>query len=172
MKSVTCTVNLKQLDSNVWGFHFPIPSDISVPFIEEHGNRIICTFGDGHFIHAALISDGKGAHFININKEVRKRYHLELNDAVIITITRDDSKYGIYCPEEASELLEVDADFNTYFHNLTPGKQRSLLYVIAKPKSSDKRIEKAIIISEHLKINNGKLDFKMLHEAFKMGLDY
>jgi len=65
------------------------------------------------------------------------------------------------------ELLLQDEDGNKVFHRLTPGKQRSLLHIIAKPKSENIRIKKAVAILEYLKSVNGKLDFKELNLAIK-----
>ena len=64
-------------------------------------------------------------------------------------------------------LLLVDEGGSHFFHQLTAGKQRSLLHVIGKPKSSAIRLKKAVIVLDFLKINNGKLDFKLLNIAFK-----
>ena len=74
--------------------------------------------------------------------------------------------------EEMKELLEIDPEGEALFHKLTPGKIRSLLHFVNKYKSSDKRIEKSVIILEHLKANNGTLDWKTLHDAFKTGLNF
>ena len=60
---------------------------------------------------------------------------------------------------------------NTLFHNLTPGKQRNLIYIVAKPKSQDIRIRKAIVIIEYLKSSGGTIDFKELNEALKVKKD-
>ena len=70
-------------------------------------------------------------------------------------------------PEELDELMKMDVDFSTHFENLTPGKQRNIIYAISKFKSSDLRIRTAVVMAEHLKANSGKLDFKMLAQAKK-----
>jgi len=53
------------------------------------------------------------------------------------------------------------------FHNLSAGKQRTLLHLIGKPKSEEIRINKAMVVNEYLKEVNGRLDFKELNQAFK-----
>jgi uncharacterized protein YdeI (YjbR/CyaY-like superfamily) len=70
-------------------------------------------------------------------------------------------------PEEMLELLQIDNDGNKIFPDLTPGKQRSLLFIIGKPKNSDTRLRKALITIDYLKSVNGKLDFKELHAFYK-----
>ncbi|MBE62878.1 MAG: hypothetical protein CMB89_11005, partial [Flammeovirgaceae bacterium] len=54
-----------------------------------------------------------------------------------------------------------------FFHDLTPGKQRNLIYIISKVKNTDSRINKALAIIDHLTERNGKLDFKLLNEKIK-----
>ena len=63
--------------------------------------------------------------------------------------------------------MEQDEEADKYFHQLTPGKQRSLLHIIAKPKREETRLKKAVVITEYLKTNKGKLDFTALNLAFK-----
>ena len=111
--------------------------------------------------------DGKGDYFININKERRKQLGLQLGDTVTATIENDESKYGMPMPEVMEVLLAQDEEANKYFHELTAGKQRSLLHIIGKPKTESTRLRKAIVITEYLKTNRGKLDFKELQIAFK-----
>ena len=70
-------------------------------------------------------------------------------------------------PEELKTAWDLDEDGSTLFHSLTMGKQRSLVHLIGKPKSSEIRIRKALTMLEYLKSVNGNLDFKDLNEAFK-----
>jgi len=65
------------------------------------------------------------------------------------------------------ELLQIDDEGNKLFHELTPGKQRSLLFIIGKPKNSDTRLRKALMTIDYLKEANGKLDFKELQTFYK-----
>ena len=98
---------------------------------------------------------------------IRDRYNLALGDSVNVLIEEDESKYGMPLPEEMEELFLHDPEGDQLFHQLTPGKQRSLLYLIVKIKSKEKRLEKSFIILEHLKEQKGSLDFKILNQDFK-----
>jgi uncharacterized protein YdeI (YjbR/CyaY-like superfamily) len=82
-------------------------------------------------------------------------------------MVKDDSKYGMPMPDEFQEVLYQEPDASKYFHELTAGKQRSLLYIVGKVKNTESRIKKSLAIADHLVANKGKLDFKMLNEAFK-----
>ena len=70
-------------------------------------------------------------------------------------------------PEEMAELIRQDPEGDILFHTLSPGKQRSLLYMIGKPKSTDIRLRKAILVMEYLKYCGAKFDQKEMAEFMK-----
>ena len=153
-------------ESELWGYHIKVPAKLAAPFIEKN-RRILLQVNDLAAYSCALMPDGNGHYFININKERRKQLGLQLGDTVTATIQNDESKYGMPMPEVMEILLLEDEEANKYFHQLTPGKQRSLLHIIGKPKTEATRLKKAIVITEYLKTNRGNLDFKELQFAFK-----
>ena len=115
----------------------------------------------------ALMPDGIGQYFININKEHRNKLKVIKGSMVTVSSAEDTSEYGMPMPEEMQELLYQDEEGSRVFELLTPGKKRTLLHLIGKIKSSDIRITKSIKIINYLKSVNGKLDFKELNEALK-----
>ncbi len=153
-------------NDNVYGHHLIIPEEVVEYFSKKKVKRFICTLNDVHSFPCAILPK-RGIHFIHINAEVRKKCRLQIGSKVQATLKPDTSKYGMPMPEEMDELLKIDDEANDFFHALTKGKQRSLLYIIGKPKSSDIRLKKAIVVTEHLKRLNGKLDFKILNQDFK-----
>ena len=162
------TANLTRKPSSLsWNFQIEVPTDIANALIKKDSRRVICTLNKKQEFHCALMPNGKGSFFIMINSEIRKKLKLGEDAKLQVKLVKDTSKYGIHLPEEMKELLLIDEEGSAFFHKLTPGKQRSLLHLIGKPKSSDIRLKKAVVVLEHLKTNNGKLDFKMLNEAFK-----
>lgn len=154
-------------DGNVWDIAIYVPKNEAEKLTEVTDNRVLCTINDKKTIHAALMSQGNGDFFINLNKEVRKRLNLELGDQVNISLEKDTTKYGMPLPEELKTAWDLDPEGNAVFHTLTMGKQRSLVYIVGKPKSSEIRIKKALTMLEYLKSVNGQLDFKELNQAFK-----
>ncbi len=150
-----------------WNYTIEVPLDIAQQFIAKDNRRIICTLNDKQKFHAALMPNGNGGFFITINAAIRKKLKLEAGGILQVQIKKDNSKYGIHLPEEMEELLLIDEEGRTFFHQLTPGKQRSLLHLIGKPKSSAIRLKKAVVVLDFLKTNNGKLDFTLLNIAFK-----
>ena len=157
----------KMENSNVWNMHLTIPQEVSDHFLSTTGSRVLCNIDDRYEFHAALMPAGNGVYFININKEVRKKLRLALGDTIPVKLEPDTSKYGIHLPEEMEELLLQDKRGSEVFHQLTMGKQRSLLHVIGKPKSSDIRLRKALMILDYLKSVDGQLDFKELNVFLK-----
>lgn len=169
--SIHFTTVLDKFDSNLWGHHILVPEEIASPFItDDKDRRVVCTLNDQIEFQCALMPRGDGGFFININKKIRDKLKLKVGMQVQASLRKDESKYGLPMPEELDELLKQDVEGDRLFHALTPGKQRNLLYIVGNAKKSDTRITRAIIVIEHLKANDGKIDFKMLNQALKEGL--
>jgi len=129
--------------------------------------RVVCTINGEFSFQCSLMPNGKGAYYISVNKENRTRLGIVPGDTVHVELTRDTSKYGLPMPEELQEVLSQDDEGDRLFHALTNGKQRTVLYYVAKQKSVDRRIEAALIIVEHIKKNEGKIDYRKLHDELK-----
>lgn len=157
---------LEKLNSTVWNNHLIVPQEIKEKYVDGKDRRVIIKINGSKEIPCAIMPHGD-FFFINVNKEIRKKLKIKIGDSVTVEIKKDESKYGMPMPEEFAEILYLDPEVDKFFHQLTPGKQRSLLYLIAKPKGQETRIKKAIVISEHLKNHKGKLDFKILNEEYK-----
>lgn len=168
MESFSFTSKIESLKSSVWSLGVIIPQEISNAFIQLHGKRCICSFNNTIESHVALMPKGENTYFININKDLQKKLKASEGNNINLTIRKDTSTYQMDVPEELTEVWNQDEEGKTVFHTLTPGKQRSLIHLIAKPKSSDIRIHKSLTIINYLKNTGGKLDFKELNEAFKI----
>lgn len=166
MKANIHTAQLDRFDSALWHFHIAVPETVASSFIQGKNRRVICII-NGVSFHCALMPDGKGDYFINVNKTLRDRLKLKLGDEVHYSLSPDDSEYGLPMPEELQELLQQDVEGSTVFHALTPGKQRTLIYMVITPKSTDIRLRKALCILEHLKATGGKINYRQLNELFK-----
>jgi len=158
---------LQNFNSSLWGHHIMVPHDIAQSFLAGAGKRVVCQLNGTDPFQCALMPDGKGGYFININKERRKKLRLNIGDEVEVVLEKDESKYGLPLPEELEALFEVDEEGKIFFHQLTAGRQRSLLHLIGKPKTSDTRLHKAIVVLDYLKSTHGRLDYKELHQALK-----
>lgn len=164
---VSYKTQVSQYESTLWSVYIPVPTDIAESFLASDSKRVICTINRSLRIHCAILPMGNGTHFMLLNKENRKKLNLDIGDEINIILEPDTSKYGIALPEEMEELLLMDEEGSEVFHKLTVGKQRSLLFIVGKPKSSETRLKKAVVILDYLKMTGGKLDFKELNESFK-----
>lgn len=162
------TAHLSVFDANSlsWEKHIPIPDAIFTEMIKiAVDKRIVCTINNRLSFHCAMMPKGS-FHYILVNNETCKKLKLQVNDQVEVEIIKDDSKYGMNISEELEEVLFSDPEGSLLFHKLTLGKQRSLIHIINKIKSSQIKIEKSFVVLEHLKRQKGVLDFKKLNEDF------
>ena len=153
-------------DASVYELHLPVPKPIAEQFIRGENRRVICEINETTSLHSGLMPH-KDYWYILINQSVIKKLGLEVGHSVSVKLTPDDSTYGMEMPEELMVLLDQDSQGYEYFHQLTPGKQRNLIYIVSKVKSSESRLNKALAIVHHLKDQNGKLDFKLLNQVIK-----
>ncbi len=161
------TTVMDKFSSELWGHHLVVPMDVSAYYLEHDIKRLLCTINERETFPCALMPMGEARYFILVNKERRRKMRLEKGDRVAVVLQPDQSKYGLPMPEELQELLQIDEEGNRLFHALTPGRQRNLLYIVGKPKRSETRVTKAVVVIEHLKRNRGEIDFKGLQEDFK-----
>lgn len=163
----TFTATLDLVQSNLYHAHIIVPVRIAEKYIRGDDRRVICTLNETETYHAALMHAGSGQYMIMVNAGLRKKLKLSDGDEVRVRLEKDESEYGLPVPEEFTELLRQDITGSELFHKLTPGKQRTLLYIIAKPKSPALRIRNGIVVLEHLKRSNGVIDYKRLNTEMK-----
>ena len=158
---------LQKTDSKVYGFAIPVPKKIGDAVKKAKITRLEVTYNGTEKANCAFMPGMEKGYWLVINKRIRSKLKLDIGDSVDVLLEPDTSQYGMPMPPEMEELLIQDPEGDEIFHKLTPGKQRSLLYIIGKPKSSDIRLRKAVAILEYLKMVNGKLDFPEMNEYIK-----
>lgn len=158
---------LEEFEHNVWGYHFPIHETIANGLINGKDRRVICSVNNQVTFHCALMPYPNGF-FILINKPNVKKLNLKTGDKVTLTLEKDTSEYGMPAPESFLTLLNQDDSGSALFHQLTPGKQRNLIYLVSQVKNIDSQINKGLAILDHLKETKGKLDFKQLMAKIKL----
>lgn len=167
MSAVNFTGILSESNNKLWSCHIVVPEAIANIFLEQGSQRVVCTLNDVMTYQCAIVPYTSGQRVITVNKSILKKLNLSLNNNVQVALEKDESEYGLPMPEELEELLKIDEIGNQYFKALTDGKKRTLLYIIAKPKNSDKRIRYAIAVVEHLKAEKGKINYKTLDLLLK-----
>lgn len=148
------------------GWHFLVfDGKIADKFgFEDRFRRVLCSINGGEKFHCALMPDGDELYII-VNKKHRDALGIVAGDTVEVVLERDESKYGLPMPEEFQAVLDQDAEGDRLFHALGKGKQRSVLYLLSRPKDVDVRIHHSLIVVQHLKENGGNIDGdKLYHE--------
>lgn len=164
------SATVEKFNSNLWSYHLSVPEPVARVFVNKDSRRVICTLNETVDFQCALMPKGDGSFFINLNKKLRDSLGLKIGTAVRVKLSKDSSTYGLPMPEEFKALLEMDTEGNNLFHALTPGKQRTLLYIIGSVKNPDSRIGRAVAVVEHLKRNHGKINYRQLNSDLKNAL--
>jgi hypothetical protein len=154
--------------------YLPITREIaeSLDFPDKRFKRVVCIINKGAGFQCALMPSGTGEFIITVNKKKRDAIGVRVGEMVNVRLELDTSKYGLPMPEEFREVLAQDPEGDRLFHALTPGKQRSLLYLAGQKSDIDLRIHWALVIVEHLKENEGNIDgHKLSHELKRPRLD-
>jgi len=154
-------------DSAIYYSGIQVPDKIVSEIKKLENKRFIIKLNDKVEFPGTIIPVETGIYIVLVNKERVRKLKLSLGDTVQVNLIHDESTYGMPIPEEFQEVLNEDPEGKEALESLTPGKIRSLIYIVSKFKSAEKRIEKSVVILDHLKANNGKLDMKMLNVAFK-----
>ncbi len=166
MSQLTFSGTLGKFDFNHWHYHIPVPDEISDQLMDEKHRRVLIWIKDAGPYHMALMK-AKECWYVLVNQELRKKLSLDEEKSFPVKIERDHSEFGHEVPEELQVLLDQDEEGNGYFRQLTPGKQRSLIYLVTTVKNPESRMKKSLAIIHHLKQAKGKLDFKQLQVWIK-----
>lgn len=160
MKTFTFSTFMES--SSKLGYTFiVVPSDV-VKEVGGFGTRLLCSVNGNEKIHSGLMPKGDGNGYIIINGKRQKEWGVSLNDTLEATIEIDTSKYGMELSEELEALLEQDKVGAALFEKLTPGQQRYIIHYVGSVKSSQLKIDRAIMLIENLKTMPDKFDFRHL----------
>ena len=144
-----------------------MPAGVAKDLIDGESHRIIFSINGSPESQRALLPRGDGSYVVTVNKKLRTALRLESGARLEVTMRSDRSKYGLPMPEELEELLRQDREGDRIFHALTPGKMRTLLYLVGTAKHPGQRLFRANTVVNHLKIRNGNLNFRQLLNALK-----
>ena len=159
---------LEAASSKLFNWQLRVPADITAAFLASPTKtRVVCVLNGQDPHQCALTPIGGGVYVIKVNQGRIKKLALEEGRKVVAELFPDDSKYGLPMPEEMAAVLAEDPEGDEIFHALTPGKLRTMLYVVSQGVDSDDRIWRAVQIIEHLKKRAGKIDFKALYQDLR-----
>lgn len=144
---MTCTI--ERFDT---GMHYAqILNSKALEFLNSGHKRVIVDINKSTKLHCSLMHSNQVGYFIYLGSKVLNKLKLKESDIVTIDIQKDNSEYQFEYPEEFEEVLNTDLDAMQIFNTLTDGNKRSLIYLITRVKSVNKRIERSLKIAEHLK---------------------
>jgi len=139
-----------------------VPADI-LNEVGGIGERVMCSINGHDAFHAGMVALGGGAAYITINKKRMKAFGIDKGDQVQVYLSPDNSKYGMEVPEELMALLDQDDEGRKRFEDLTAGKQRYIIHYVSQVKSSQLKIDRAILLINNLKaLPVGEFDFRKL----------
>ncbi len=148
MKSQVFEVSLKGNHS------LEIPEEHVLPFLTSGHKRVmvIADFeGKKLRFHAAL-QKYQGRYVVTFGKRYQKELGIFANDYFQLQFFEDTSKYGVDIPEELEAVLETDPEALIILESFSEGKIRSIVYMIARFKNSQTRIDKSLILCNNLKM--------------------
>ncbi len=158
---------IENFNTKLWSYHLKVPNPLAKHFLDQGDKRVVCTLNKTVEMQCAIMSAGDGVYFILVNKKIRDQLKLKEGSKVEVQLEKDESEFGLPFPEELAEVLAQDKAGKKYFDQLTPGKQRNIIYIAGQVKNPDLRIQRAMVLVEHLKQNKGKINFKQLTSELK-----
>jgi hypothetical protein len=157
----------KEEGSDIYHWFFSVPSEIARSFIEGLDRRVVTKVNGTVKYHCAIHGDGSGGYRIMLNRERCKKLGLVRGETISVELEKDRSEYGVPMSEELREVLDQNPDADRIFHSLTKGMQRTLIYWSDNVKSSDIKIRRALVMTDHLVNQKGKPDYKLLNIEMK-----
>lgn len=113
--------------------------------------RVVCRLNNKLDIHAAIMKTKEGMYFVMIGAKYLKQLQVTINSKVTVALKIDTTELQFNLPEEFAEVLATDSEAKEVFDHLTAGNKRGLIALVNMVKSSDKKIERSLMIAEKLK---------------------
>ncbi|MGB3150728.1 MAG: YdeI/OmpD-associated family protein [Maribacter sp.] len=162
------SLKTKPFDISVTGSYYSLllPKEIIAPFLEKNLKRVKAkaSFEGKEISFHAAIQKRNGAYYMMFGKRYQKELGVFPNDYFQLQFFEDTSKYGVEMPEELDAVLHSDYDAYTIFESFTAGKKRGVIYMIARYRNSQTKIDKSLLLCENLK--KGVRDNQMLLKSF------
>ncbi|MFT2007793.1 DUF1905 domain-containing protein [Pontibacter sp. 13R65] len=141
--------------------YLEVPEEVVQALGGKFKVRLICTVNGAVSYQCGLVALGQGRGYITISGSRMKQAHLRRGDKVQVLLEKDDSEYGAEVPEELEELLRQDEEGNRRFALLAPGMKRYIIQYVAGVKSSQLRLDRALLLIGNLKLlRPGKETFR------------
>jgi len=134
------------------GMHYIQLDPTTLRKVTAGGNkRVLCTLNDTLTIHAAVMKTKEGLNYVMVGAKYLKQLKLKEGSQVKAAFKIDDSELQFHIPEEFAEVIATDPDAAAVFSSLTDGRKRGLIALVNMVRSTDKKIERALLIAQKLK---------------------
>lgn len=114
--------------------------------------RVIIRLNDTIEWQGGIVALRDGDGYIAVSQARMKELKIERYDEVSVQLTKDNSEFGHEFPEELQEVFRQDPEAEQRFREMSPGKQRTIIYYILQVKSSEKRAERSWVFMSNLKL--------------------
>ena len=143
--------------------YLEIPKRIITKLGGKLSVRLICTVNNTLEFQCGLMALGEGKAYISINATRMKKLNVAEGDIVSVSLVKDESKYGMEIPVVMAEIFKQDKEAKRRFDLLTPGKQRYVIFYVAGVKSTQLRVDRAMLLLGNLKkLPEGKEEFRAM----------
>lgn len=161
MSVISYATTIRRLEHLVGMHYLEVPREVVQQLGGKFNFRVQCTVNGVLTFQGGLVALGQGDAYISINNKRLKQLGVKHGDKVMVALEEDKSQYGMPVPEELAELLQQDDVGRERFDLLTPGRQRYIIHYVSAVKSSQLRVDRAILLIENLKkLPLGKESFR------------
>lgn len=143
------TAKIKKFSNGMAGI--PLPSSTAEKFLSRGVKRVVCIINGKYELHAAILKLKEQPYYLTTSKRVMKELDINIGSAIQFTIQDDKTPLQFEQPEEWREVINTDPEAKQIFEGLTEGNQRGLISLVLMVKSSQKRIDRALLITDKLK---------------------
>jgi hypothetical protein len=166
-RALRFTAILEKSTNSLWGSHLRVPQSVAKALVRDGSRRVLRTLNGSEAHQCALLPYGEGGFVLSVNKSWCTKLQLEIGSRVRVSLQRDESEYGLPMPAELKELFRQEKEGSRLFHSLTPGRQRTLLYIIGSARDPGARAWRASIVIRHLRDNRGTINYRQLTQSLK-----
>lgn len=132
--------------------YIPISEEQAKYFLDKKIKRLIVTINKERTLHRAIQRSNDFGYYIMTGKGFLKKAGLEIGDLVDIKLKEDTTELKSLIPEALDAVLKSDFEGFEAFDKLTPGKKRTIIYLVTGVKSEQKQVERALKIIENIKL--------------------
>lgn len=131
--------------------YFLLDEAVAEAAVGQFGKRVVCRLNDAHDLHCAIMRSKSEGWYIMVGAAVCKKLGLKEGSKIRFELRADESEHQFKVPPVFQEILDSDPDFAEAFSQLSEGRRRGLMALIARTKSEQLQIDKTLALAELVK---------------------